>query len=120
MKAAIVSIGTELLLGEIVDTNASFIASQLPLVGLDLQSVVTVHDRIDSLVEAFRQAWQRYDVVIATGGLGPTQDDLTREAIAQLLGEHMTVSPELESDLRAIFAAMGWGMSSSNIKQATL
>ncbi|MBN2098337.1 MAG: competence/damage-inducible protein A [Dehalococcoidia bacterium] len=120
MKAGIVSIGTELLLGEVVDTNASYIASQLPLLGLELQSVIAVPDRMDSLVEAFQQAWQRFDVVIATGGLGPTQDDLTREAIAQLLGEEMTVSPELESDVRAIFAAMGRDMSPSNIKQATL
>lgn len=120
MKAGIVSIGTELLLGEIVDTNASYIASQLPLVGLDLQAVIAVPDRMESLVEAFDQAFHRFDVVVATGGLGPTQDDLTREAIAQLLEEHMTVSPELERDLRAIFTAMGWSMPSSNIKQATL
>ena len=120
MRAGIISIGTELLLGEIVDTNASYIASQLPLVGLDLQAVIAVPDRMESLVEAFDQAWHRFDVVVATGGLGPTQDDLTREAIAQLLKEHMTVSPELERDLRAIFAAMGWSMPCSNIKQATL
>ena len=120
MKAGIISIGTELLLGEVVDTNASYIASQLPLLGLDLQSVMVVPDRIRSLVEAFEQAWQRSDIVIATGGLGPTQDDLTREAIAELLGEQMTVSPDLERDLRAMFAAMGWNMSPTNIKQAAL
>ena len=120
MKAGIVSIGTELLLGEVVDTNASYLASQLPLLGLDLQAVIVVSDRIQSLVEAFEQAWQRFDIVLATGGLGPTQDDLTREAIAQVLGEQMTVSPELEKDLRAIFAAMGRDMSPTNLKQATL
>jgi len=120
MKAGIISIGTELLLGEVVDTNASYIASQLPLLGLDLQSVMVVPDRIRSLVEAFEQAWQRSDIVIATGGLGPTQDDLTREAIAQLLGEQMTVSTNLESDLRAMFAAMGRNMPPTNIKQAAL
>jgi len=120
MKAGIVSVGTELLLGEVVDTNASYIASQLPLLGLDLQAVIVVSDRIQSLVEAFEQAWQRFDIVLATGGLGPTQDDLTREAIAQVLGEQMTVSPELEKDLRAIFAAMGRDMPSTNIKQAML
>jgi nicotinamide-nucleotide amidase len=120
MKAGIVSIGTELLMGEVVDTNASYIASQLPMVGLDLQSVVAVPDRVDSLVEALQQAWQRFDVVVATGGLGPTQDDLTREAIAQLLAEEMTVFPDLERDLRAMFAAMGWTMSPTNLKQATL
>jgi nicotinamide-nucleotide amidase len=120
MKAGIVSIGTELLLGEVVDTNASYIASQLPLLGLDLQAVIVVSDRIQSLVEAFEQAWQRFDIVFATGGLGPTQDDLTREAIAQVLGEPLTVSPGLEKDLRAIFAAMGRDMPPTNLKQATL
>jgi nicotinamide-nucleotide amidase len=120
MKAGIISVGTELLLGEVVDTNASYIASQLPLVGLDLQAVIIVSDRIRSLVEAFEQAWQRFDVVLATGGLGPTQDDLTREAIALVLGEQMTVSPGLEKDLRAIFAAMGRDMPPTNLKQATL
>jgi len=120
MNAGIISIGTELLLGEVVDTNASYLASQLPLVGLDLQTVITVPDRIDCLAEAFHQAWQRFDIVLATGGLGPTQDDLTREAIAQVLGEEITISPDLEKDLRALFAAMGRPMPSSNIKQATL
>jgi nicotinamide-nucleotide amidase len=120
MKAGIVSIGTELLLGEVVDTNASYIASQLPLLGLDLQAVIVVSDHIQSLVEAFEQAWQRFDIVFATGGLGPTQDDLTREAIAQVLGEQMTVSPGLEKELRAVFAAMGRDMPPTNIKQATL
>jgi nicotinamide-nucleotide amidase len=120
MKAGIVSIGTELLLGEVVDTNASYLASQLPLLGLDLQAVIVVSDRIQSLVEAFEQAWQRFDIVLATGGLGPTQDDLTREAIALVLGEQLTVSPGLEKDLRAIFAAMGRDMPPTNLKQATL
>ncbi len=120
MKAGIISIGTELLMGEVVDTNASYLASQLSLLGLDLESIVAVPDRIDSLVEAFDHAWRRFDVLLATGGLGPTQDDLTREAIAQVLRERMSVSPDLERDLRAIFAAMGRDMPATNMKQATL
>ena len=120
MNAGIVSVGTELLMGEVVDTNASYIASQLPLLGLELQSIVVLPDSIESLAEAFQRAWRRFDVVLATGGLGPTQDDLTREAVARVLGEEMFVSPDLERDLRAMFAAMGWEMPPSNIKQATL
>ena len=120
MKVGVISIGTELLVGEVVDTNASFIAAQLPLLGLDLQTIVAVPDHMDCLVEAFQQAWHRFDVVLATGGLGPTQDDLTREAIADLLGEEMAVSADLERDLRALFATMGRPMPSSNMKQATL
>ncbi len=120
MQAGIVSVGTELLMGEVVDTNASYLASQLPRLGLDLQSIVVLPDDIDSLAQAFGQAWQRFDLVLATGGLGPTQDDLTRESIARVLGEEMAVCPELEKDLRDMFAAMGRQMPASNIKQATL
>lgn len=120
MKAGIVSVGTELLMGEVMDTNASYLASQLPLLGLDLQSIMVLPDDIGSLAEGFGQAWRRFDVVLATGGLGPTQDDLTREAVARVLGEEMSVSSELERDLRAMFAAMGREMPPSNIKQACL
>lgn len=120
MNAGVISVGTELLLGEVVDTNASYIGSQLPLLGIELQEVVVVPDRMEPLGEAFARARKRFDLVLATGGLGPTEDDLTREAIAQVLGEKMTVSPGLEKDLRAMFAAMGWPMPPSNIKQATL
>jgi len=120
MKAGIISIGTELLLGEVVDTNASYLASQLPLIGIDLESIVAVPDCMETLAEAIDRAWQRFDVVLASGGLGPTQDDLTREAIACVLGEEMSVSLELERDLRAMFAAMGRTMPPTNIKQATL
>lgn len=120
MKAAIISIGTELLMGEVVDTNASYLASQLSLLGLDLESIVAVPDDIDRLVEAFGRAWRRFDVVLATGGLGPTEDDLTREAIARVMGERMAVSPELEKELRGVFAAMGRDMPATNLKQAML
>ncbi len=120
MKAGIISVGTELLMGEVVDTNASYLASQLPLLGLELKSIVAVPDDIERLAEAFSEALRRFDVVLATGGLGPTQDDLTREAMARVLAEEMSVSPALEKDLRAMFAAMGREMPPSNIKQATL
>lgn len=120
MKAGIISVGTELLMGEVVDTNASYLASQLPLLGLGLESIVVAPDDMERLAEAFGEAWRRFDVVLVTGGLGPTQDDLTREAMARVLGEEMSVSPALEEDLRAIFAAMGREMPLSNLKQAAL
>lgn len=120
MKAGIISIGTELVIGEVLDTNASYLAFRLSLLGVDVQAVMVVPDRMENLVETFEQAWRRFDLVVATGGLGPTQDDLTREAIARVLGEDMTVSPELERDLRAMFAAMGRDMPPGNIKQAMI
>jgi len=120
MKAEIVSIGTELLLGEITDTNASYLASQLPLLGIDLLWVTQVGDNLDRLMECLERAWGRSDVTLTTGGLGPTEDDLTREAIAAMLGEELSVDPELERGIRELFARRGFPMPESNIKQATL
>jgi nicotinamide-nucleotide amidase len=120
MRAEILSIGTELLLGQIVDTNANFLAQQLPPLGLDLYYVSQIGDNLGRLADAFRQALERSEVVITSGGLGPTEDDLTREAIAEVLGEQTTVQPDLERDLREFFARRGRSMPERNVKQATL
>ncbi|HEY1297762.1 MAG TPA: competence/damage-inducible protein A [Chloroflexota bacterium] len=120
MRAEILSIGTEMLLGQIVDTNANFLAQQLPPLGLDLFYVSEIGDNLSRLSAAFRQALDRSDVIITSGGLGPTEDDLTREAIAEVLGEHPRVVPELEASLREFFARRGRPMPERNVKQATL
>ena len=120
MKAEIVSIGTELLLGEITDTNASYLASQLPMLGTDLLWVTQVGDNLVRMRECLERAWGRSDLVLTTGGLGPTEDDLTREAIAEMMGEELKVDPELERGLRGFFSIRGFPMPESNIKQATL
>jgi nicotinamide-nucleotide amidase len=120
MRAEILSIGTELLLGQIVDTNANFLAQQLPPLGLDLFYVSQIGDNLQRLSAAFRQALQRSDVIITSGGLGPTEDDLTREAIADVLGQEPRVQPELEHDLREFFQRRGRTMPERNVKQATL
>ncbi len=119
MRAEILSIGTELLLGEIVDTNANFLAQQLPPLGIDLFYVSQIGDNLGRLTDAFRRGIERSDLVISSGGLGPTEDDLTREAIAAAFGEHMAVQPELERDLRAFFAHRGRTMPERNVKQAS-
>src|SRR4051794_10413977 len=120
MRAEIVSIGTELLLGTITDTNASFLAQRLAAIGIDCYYVSQVGDNLGRLVDTLERASGRSDLVVATGGLGPTQDDLTREAIASLLGETMTVVPALERDLRDFFERRGVQMPERNLKQATL
>lgn len=120
MKAEILSVGTELLLGQIVDTNAAYLAQQLPPLGIDLYWISQVGDNQGRVVEVLRRAWSRSDVIIVTGGLGPTGDDLTRESIAELLGEQMVVVPELERELRETFARLKSSMPEHNIKQATL
>ncbi len=120
MRAEILSIGTELLLGNITDTNATFLAQQLAALGIDLYFVSQVGDNQGRVVETLRRAWERADLIITTGGLGPTEDDLTRESIAELLNEKMEVIPELERELRDFFAGRGIAMPTRNLKQATL
>ncbi len=120
MKAEIISIGTELLLGEITDTNASYLASQLPMLGIDLYWVSQVGDNQKRLVEVLKRAWGRSDLILTSGGLGPTEDDLTREAVAEMLGEKLEVAPELEHEITEFFARRSVEMPRSNIKQATL
>ena len=120
MRAEILSIGTELLLGQIVDTNANYLAQQLPALGVDLYYVSQIGDNLQRLSAAFKQALARSDVIISSGGLGPTEDDLTREAIADVLNERLEVQPELEAELRAFFLRRGRTMPERNVKQATL
>jgi len=119
VKAEIIAIGTEILLGEIVDTNSAFIARQLPELGIDLYYTSVVGDNLVRLTQTLERAWNRSDLVITTGGLGPTDDDMTREATAALLGEIPYVDAELEQRVRAFFSTRG-PMPESNLKQAWL
>ena len=120
MKAEIFSIGTELLMGELTDTNGSWIASRLPALGIQLQWLSIIGDNLDMLSEAFQRGLQRSDIIFTTGGLGPTQDDLTREGVAQALGETPTVQEEVVKGLEKYFQGRGMTMPSHNIKQAHL
>ena len=120
MRAEIISVGTELLLGEITDTNASYLASQLPILGIDLYWISQVGDNQARLVEVLRRAWERSDLTLVTGGLGPTEDDLTREAIAEMLGEKLAIESTLQREIEGFFARRDIKMSPSNIKQAAL
>jgi nicotinamide-nucleotide amidase len=120
MKAEIIAVGTELLLGEILDTNSQYLAQQLTGLGIDLFFVTHVGDNMGRLSETVQRALGRSDVILMTGGLGPTADDLTREAIAAALGEQMEVRPELQEVLRDWYARRNRPMPQMNIKQATL
>jgi nicotinamide-nucleotide amidase len=120
IQAQLISVGTELLRGEITDTNATFLASQLPLLGIELNRMTTAGDNLKDLCQILRQAIECSNVVITTGGLGPTQDDLTREAVADLFNETMTVDPQLERNLRDMFSRFNREMPPHNIKQAML
>src|SRR5579883_2465423 len=104
MRAEILSCGTELLLGYITDTNATYLSQSLAALGIDLYYVSQVGDNLGRIVETLQRAWQRSDLIVMTGGLGPTEDDLARESISALLGETMQIDPQLEVTLRGRFA----------------
>ena len=118
MRAEIIAVGSELLMGETADTNSSWLAVHMPEVGLELHAVTIVGDDLAELTEVVRRAWGRSDFVFTIGGLGPTLDDLTRDAIAATLGEPMSEDPELVRWLEENFARRGVGqMPRQNLRQ---
>ncbi len=120
MRAEIISIGTELLLGEIVDTNAAWLAQQLAAAGVDVFFRTTVGDNAGRIAEAVSLALGRADIVITTGGLGPTVDDVTREAIAMATGRDLVLDESLLMQIRERFAKWNTRMSENNVRQAYL
>ena len=120
MNAEIVSIGSELLLGQIVDTNASWIAQRLAKAGVSLFYKTTVGDNMDRMVEVLDRALDRSDVVVTGGGIGPTQDDLTREAIAKVTGRKVVIDPGSLLELRERFQKRGFILTKNNERQAQI
>src|SRR3990170_3311710 len=107
MKAEIIAVGTELLLGQIVDTNSAHIAQQLTTVGLDLHFKSTVGDNLERIKFTLRAALSRSDFIITTGGIGPTLDDLTREAVAEVLNKPLVFQPRLFDQISDFFQRLG-------------
>lgn len=118
MHAELVIIGTELLLGEIVDTNATRLAKMLREIGLDLYYKTTVGDNLARITNVLNLALDRSDVVITSGGLGPTVDDMTRQAVADATGRTLIYSTELEAQIAARFRSFGREMKENNKRQA--
>lgn len=118
--AELLSIGTELTVGETRDTNSGDLARELTGRGVIVRRIVALPDDVDVLREAFTAATERSDLVVSTGGLGPTPDDLTREAIAAMLGERPSVDPGLERWLRGLFERRRIPFPEANRKQAWL
>ena len=117
-SAEIITIGTEILLGEILDTNARFIARSLRDAGIDLYRKTTVGDNAGRIAQAIRQAMERCDILITTGGLGPTVDDPTREAAAQAIGVSLEFRPELWEQIQSRFRRYGRAPTENNRRQA--
>ena len=118
MHAEIVMIGTELLLGELVDTNANRLAKALREIGLDLYYKTTVGDNEARITEVLNMALDRSDVIITSGGIGPTVDDMTRQAVANATGRRLIYSPDLEAQIAARFRSFGREMAENNKRQA--
>jgi nicotinamide-nucleotide amidase len=119
VRVEILAVGTELLLGQIANTNARWMSESLAAIGADVLHHQVVGDNLDRIVEAMRLSGGRADVVIVTGGLGPTQDDITRDALAVVMGAPMVRHPELEDLLREKFRSFGRReMPESNLRQA--
>jgi nicotinamide-nucleotide amidase len=117
-RAEVLAVGTELLLGQIVDTNSAWMGQQLALRGIEHVFQAKVGDNHERIVRAMREALSRADALIVCGGLGPTQDDITRAALAEVMGVPLVRRPELAERIREMFAARGREMPESNLLQA--
>src|ERR1700685_4049088 len=118
MRIEIVAVGTELLLGQIADTNSAWLGEQLALAGIDSHFHQAVGDNQERIVLALRTALARSDGVIVCGGLGPTHDDITREAIAEVMAVGLVRDESLIDAMRQVFASRGRDMPESNLRQA--
>jgi nicotinamide-nucleotide amidase len=118
MRCEVVAVGTELLLGQIVDTNSSWIGEHLALIGIDSLFQVKVGDNFGRMEATIRQALERSDAVICCGGLGPTQDDITRDVIAAIMGVEMVRDDKIADHIRNIFEGRGRPMPENNLRQA--
>lgn len=118
MRVEVVAVGTELLLGQIVDTNSSWLGQRLAAAGLDSHFQTKVGDNRGRIAAVLRAALARSDAVVVCGGLGPTQDDITREAIAEVMGVELVRDAEMLERIRALFRARGRAMAANNSRQA--
>jgi competence/damage-inducible protein CinA-like protein len=118
MRSEIIGIGTEILLGQIANSNAQWMSERLAEIGIDVLHHQAVGDNEERIAEAVRLALSRADIVIVTGGLGPTQDDITRQGLARALGLELVRHPEIEELLREKFSRIGRTMPESNLLQA--
>ncbi len=118
MNVEILSIGTEILLGDIVNTNAAFLSRRLAAMGMNLYRQSVVGDNLGRVVSAISESFSRADMIITTGGLGPTEDDLTKEAVAAYFGLKMILDEKSVEGLRQFFEKIGRPMTDNNLRQA--
>ena len=117
MKAEILAVGTEILLGDIINTNAQFISKELASLGIDVYRQEVIGDNEDRLLEAIEEIFQRSDILICTGGLGPTEDDLTKETICKYFNADLELHEEYLEELKNYYKRLDRPMTESNLKQ---
>ena len=118
MKAEIIGVGTELLMGQIANTDAQFLSQQLSELGIDVYYHHVVGDNMNRLVELIKKVKERSDIIITTGGLGPTQDDLTKDGVAQAFGLKMIKDEASENKLNTFFKSIHRDITINNYRQA--
>ena len=120
MKAEIITIGDEILIGQTIDTNSAWLGEQLHLIGVKLNRIVTISDTPEAIVDSIDDSFGRADLILMTGGLGPTQDDVTKETLAYYFGTSLERNTEILEAIDSYFNAKGLQMLESNRKQADL
>jgi len=120
MNAEIITIGDEILIGQVIDTNSAYLAAELNKLGISVIQITSVPDKRESIIKAFDDATTRADLIITTGGLGPTSDDITKYTLADYFESKLVIVPSVLEKIRSLLASRGVVMNERNIKQAEL
>ena len=120
MQAEIITIGDEILIGQIVDSNSAFIAKQLNKIGVSVYQITSVQDDRDHILKAFSEAESNADIVIITGGLGPTKDDITKHTLAAYFDSELEMNSKVEEHIRQLFKKANYAFTEVNRQQALL
>src|ERR1035437_558787 len=120
MKAELITIGDEILIGQIVDTNSAWMGQQLNLLGIEVYQVTSVHDNHEHILKAFAEAEQNADLVLITGGLGPTKDDITKKSLCEYFGTELVYHPEVFEHVRSLLSSRSVVVNQLNSDQALL
>lgn len=120
MIAEIITVGDEILIGQTIDTNSAWLGEQLHLQGIRLNRIVTISDNREEIIRSIDESFSRCDLILMTGGLGPTQDDITKETLAEYFGTHLEMHEDILAEIDAFFTSRGRQMLEVNRKQAEL
>ena len=120
MKAEIITIGDEILIGQIVDTNSAWMGQQLNLLGIEVYQVTSVHDNHEHILKAFAEAEQNANLVLITGGLGPTKDDITKKCLCEYFDTELVFHPEVLEHVRSLLSSRNVAINQLNQDQALL